>query len=99
MCSTLLYQGGHLPALGAWPWISVGGFNRNPLLFSSKSTRQKIKAGMSGVKWQGWERMGVGEGCGLGPCGYGSGEPGKQFQIETETQKSCPTTKAARPPA
>lgn len=25
------------PALGAWPWISVGGFSRNPPLFSSGS--------------------------------------------------------------
>lgn len=75
----LLLQGGHAPALGAWPWIRVGGFNRNPLLFSSTSIREKIK---SGPAWGGAAKLGgtgAEEDCGLGFGGHGPGELGKMF--------------------
>lgn len=56
--SELLLDSRHPPALGAWPWISVGGFNRNPLLFSSTSTRQKMKSGPAGAGQQSWRDLG-----------------------------------------
>lgn len=92
-----LLQGRHLPALGAWPWISVGGFNRNPLLFSSTSTRQKIKERLPGVgcdvgREQGQERTAVWAAVAMGLENKGNGSKLKQIQM------SSPITKAIRQP-
>lgn len=84
---------GDLPALGAWPWISVGGFNRKPLLLSSKSTRQKINSRPAwvgaGPGGQGQDRTMV-----LASVTSGLENQGEHFQITIEVPSDQQAWKA-----
>lgn len=85
--SELLLDSRHPPALGAWPWISVGGFNRNPLLFSSTSTRQKMKSGPAGAGQQSWRDLGRSRPAVWASVAVGLENQGKYFQVQTEKQR------------
>lgn len=94
--SPCLPESGHLPALGAWPWISVGGFNRNPLLFSSASTREKLKASLPG--WAGEDgraRRDCGPGRALAAVGK---ENQGNVSRHKRKRRSPSTTKAVKQP-
>lgn len=89
-------KSGHLPALGAWPWISVGGFNRNPLLFSSASTRQKLRAGL--LEWAG-EAGRARRDCGPGRALAAVGKENQgNVSRQKQKQRSPSTTKAVKQP-
>ena len=86
-CPVCLLDSRHPPALGAWPWISVGGFNRNPLLFSSTSTKQKMKSRPAGAEQQSRRDLGRLRPVVWASVAVGLENQGKYFQVQTEKQR------------
>lgn len=86
-CPARLLEGRHPPALGAWPWISVGGFNRNPLLFSSTSTKQKMESRPAGAEQQSRRDLGRPRPAVWASVAVSLENQGKYFQVQTEKQR------------